>query len=326
MTADRALLKAALLAASILAAPCVALAQAWPAKPVRVVVPFPPGGGTDIGTRIVAQKLQDAFGQAFVIENKPGAAGIVGTEFTAKSPPDGYTFMMGNIGTHAINVSLYKKLAYDPVRDFAPVSMVADLPLLLLVHPSVPAKSVQELIALARSQPGKLNFSTSGAGGSMHVAAELFKSMAGVDMVHIPYKGGAPAVADLIAGQVPLSFATVLETIQFVKAGKLRALAVTNNRRSVALPELPTISEAGLPGYQSISWLALFAPAGTPKEIVNRVSAETVRILKISDVRERLLAQGAEPIGSTPEELATILAADTAKYAKVIRESGYKPE
>ena len=320
------MLKAILIALSLIAAAPVALAQTWPAKPVRIVVPFPPGGGTDIGTRIVAQKLQEAFSQSFVVENKPGAAGIVGTEYTAKSPPDGYTFMMGNIGTHAINVSLYKKLAYDPVKDFAPVSMVADLPLLLLVHPSVPANSVKELIALARSQPGKLNFSTSGAGGSMHVAAELFKSMAGVDMVHIPYKGGAPAVADLIAGQVPLSFATVLETIQFVKAGKVRALAVTNNRRSVALPELPTIAEAGLPGYQSISWLALFAPAGTPRDIVNRVSSETVRILKISDVKERLLGQGAEPIGSTPEELAATLAVDMAKYAKVIRESGYKPE
>jgi tripartite-type tricarboxylate transporter receptor subunit TctC len=320
------MLKSVLIAIALAASPHAALAQAWPAKPVRIVVPFPPGGGTDIGTRVLAQKLQEAWGQAVVVENKPGAAGIVGTELTAKSAPDGYTFMMGNIGTHAINVSLYKQLSYDPVKDFAPVSMVADLPLLLLVHPSVPAKSVQELIALARSQPGKLNFSSSGAGGSMHVAAELFKSMAGVDMVHIPYKGGAPAVADLISGQVPLSFATVLETIQFVKAGKVRALAVTNNRRSVALPDLPTISEAGLPGYQSISWLALFAPAGTPKEIVNKASAETVRILKLPDVRERLLAQGAEPIGSTPEQLAAILAQDIAKYARVIKESGYKPE
>ena len=319
------MLKPLLLAMALLAGPHLALAQ-WPAKPLRIVVPFPPGGGTDIGTRILAQKLQEAWGQAVVVENKPGAAGIVGTELTAKSAPDGYTLMMGNIGTHAINVSLYKQLSYDPVKDFAPVSMVADLPLLLLVHPSVPAKSVQELIQLARSQPGKLNFSSSGAGGSMHVAAELFKSMAGVDMVHIPYKGGAPAVADLISGQVPLSFATVLETIQFVKAGKVRALAVTNNRRSVALPDLPTISEAGLPGYQSISWLALFAPAGTPKEIVNKASAETVRILKLPDVRERLLAQGAEPIGSTPGELAAILAQDIAKYARVIKESGYKPE
>jgi tripartite-type tricarboxylate transporter receptor subunit TctC len=320
------MLKVLVCVLAVVAGMPAALAQAWPAKPVRIVVPFPPGGGTDIGTRIVAQKMQEAWGQAVVIENKPGAAGIVGTEFTARSAPDGYTFMMGNIGTHAINVSLYKQLSYDPVKDFAPVSMVADLPLLLLVHPSVPVKSVVELIALAKSQPGKLNFSTSGPGGSMHVAAELFKSMAGVDMVHIPYKGGAPAVADLISGQVPLSFATVLETIQFVKAGKVRALAVTNNRRSVALPDLPTISEAGLPGYQSISWLALFAPAATPRDIVNKVSAETVRILKLPDVRERLLAQGAEPIGSTPEQLAAILAADMAKYARVIRESGYKPE
>ena len=320
------MLKALLVAGALLAGSLPASAQPYPNRPLRIVVPFPPGGGTDIGTRIVAQKLQEAWGQAVIVENKPGAAGIVGTELTAKSAPDGYTFMMGNIGTHAINVSLYKKLAYDPVRDFAPVSMVADLPLLLLVHPSVPANSVKELIALAKSQPGKLNFSSSGAGGSMHVAAELFKSMTGVDMVHIPYKGGAPAVADLLSGQVALSFSTVLETIQHVKAGKVRALAVTNDHRSIALPDLPTIAEAGLPGYQSISWLALFAPAGTPKEIVNKVSAESVRILKLPDVKERLLAQGAEPIGSTPEQLAAILAADIAKYAKVIRESGYKPE
>ena len=320
------MLKALLVAGALLAGSLPAWAQPYPNRPLRIVVPFPPGGGTDIGTRIVAQKLQEAWGQAVIVENKPGAAGIVGTELTAKSAPDGYTFMMGNIGTHAINVSLYKKLAYDPVKDFAPVSMVADLPLLLLVHPSVPANSVKELIALAKSQPGKLNFSSSGAGGSMHVAAELFKSMTGVDMVHIPYKGGAPAVADLLSGQVALSFSTVLETIQHVKAGKVRALAVTNDHRSIALPDLPTIAEAGLPGYQSISWLALFAPAGAPKEIVNKVSAESVRILKLPDVKERLLAQGAEPIGSTPEQLAAILAADIAKYAKVIRESGYKPE
>ena len=320
------MLKALLVAGALLAGSLPASAQPYPNRPLRIVVPFPPGGGTDIGTRIVAQKLQEAWGQAVIVENKPGAAGIVGTELTAKSAPDGYTFMMGNIGTHAINVSLYKKLAYDPVKDFAPVSMVADLPLLLLVHPSVPANSVKELIALAKSQPGKLNFSSSGAGGSMHVAAELFKSMTGVDMVHIPYKGGAPAVADLLSGQVALSFSTVLETIQHVKAGKVRALAVTNDHRSIALPDLPTIAEAGLPGYQSISWLALFAPAGTPKEIVNKVSAESVRILKLPDVKERLLAQGAEPIGSTPEQLAAILAADIAKYSKVIRESGYKPE
>ncbi|MEI6720225.1 MAG: tripartite tricarboxylate transporter substrate binding protein [Betaproteobacteria bacterium] len=320
------MLKALLVAGALLAGSLPASAQPYPNRPLRIVVPFPPGGGTDIGTRIVAQKLQEAWGQAVIVENKPGAAGIVGTELTAKSAPDGYTFMMGNIGTHAINVSLYKKLAYDPVRDFAPVSMVADLPLLLLVHPSVPANSVKELIALAKSQPGKLNFSSSGAGGSMHVAAELFKSMTGVDMVHIPYKGGAPAVADLLSGQVALSFSTVLETIQHVKAGKVRALAVTNDHRSIALPDLPTIAEAGLPGYQSISWLALFAPAGTPKDIVNKLSAESVRILKLPDVKERLLAQGAEPIGSTPEQLAAILATDIAKYAKVIRESGYKPE
>ena len=320
------MLKALLVAGALLAGSLPASAQPYPNRPLRIVVPFPPGGGTDIGTRIVAQKLQEAWGQAVIVENKPGAAGIVGTELTAKSAPDGYTFMMGNIGTHAINVSLYKKLAYDPVRDFAPVSMVADLPLLLLVHPSVPANSVKELIALAKSQPGKLNFSSSGAGGSMHVAAELFKSMTGVDMVHIPYKGGAPAVADLLSGQVALSFSTVLETIQHVKAGKVRALAVTNDHRSIALPDLPTIAEAGLPGYQSISWLALFAPAGTPKEIVNKVSAESVRILKLPDMQEKLAALGATVSAAGPAEFSAFLQAEIRKWDGVARRANIRLE
>ena len=311
---------------ALAALPGLAFAQAYPARPVRIVVPFPPGGGTDIGTRIVAQKLSEAWGQPVVVENKGGAAGIVGTEFTAKSTPDGYTLMMGNIGTHAINVSLYRKLPYDPVRDFAPVSHVAGLPLFLLVHPSVPAASVRELITLLKARPGQYDYSSSGAGGSMHVAAELFKTMAGVRIVHIPYKGGGPAVADLLAGQVKISFATVLETLQHVKAGKLRALAVTSARRSLAAPDLPTVAEAGLPGYESISWLGLFAPAGTPRELVAKISADAVRVLHLADVKERLLAQGADPIGSTPEQFATVLARDIAKYAKVMKDSGTQPE
>ena len=303
-----------------------AFAQTYPTKPVRIVVPFPPGGGTDIGTRILAQKLSEAWGQSVVVENKGGAAGIVGSEFTAKAAPDGYTLMMGNIGTHAINVSLYKKLPYDPVRDFAPVSQVAGLPLFLLVHPSVPANSTTDLVALLKSKPGQFDYSSSGSGGSMHVAAELFKSMAGVRIVHIPYKGGGPAVADLIAGQVKISFATVLETLGHVKSGKVRALAVTSSRRSLAAPEYPTLAESGLAGYESTSWLALFAPAGTPREIVARVSADAARVMNTPEVRERFVAQGADPIGSTPEQLAAVLARDIAKYAKVMKDSGTQPE
>ena len=303
-----------------------AFAQAFPSKPVRIVVPFPPGGGTDIGTRILAQKLSEAWGQSVVVENKSGAAGIVGTEFTAKAAPDGYTLMMGNIGTHAINVSLYKKLPYDPVRDFVPVSHVAGLPLFLLIHPSVAANSTTDLVALLKSRPGQFDYSSSGSGGSMHVAAELFKSMAGVRIVHIPYKGGGPAVADLLAGQVKISFATVLETLGHVKSGKVRALAVTSSRRSLAAPEFPTIAESGLPGYESTSWLALFAPAGTPREIIARVSADAARVMNTPEVRERFVAQGADPIGSTSEQLAAVLSRDIAKYAKVMKDSGTQPE
>ena len=304
----------------------MAAAQSYPGKPVKIIVPFPPGGGTDIGTRIIAQKLSEAWGQPVLVENRAGAAGIVGTEATAKAIADGYTIMMGNIGTHAINVSLYKKLPYDPVKDFAPISHVAGLPLFVLVHPSVKANSVKELIALAKSQPGKLDYSSSGSGGSMHVAAELFKNMTGTHMVHIPYKGGGPAVADVLGGQVPVTFATVLETLPHVKSGRLRALAVTGAKRSLAWPDLPTVAEAGVPGYESISWLGLFAPAGTPKEIVSKISAEVVRIISLPEVREKLLTQGAEPIGSSPEQFAATLASDIAKYAKVMKASGVAPE
>ena len=301
-------------------------AQAWPSRPLRIVVPFPPGGGTDIGTRIVGQKLQEALGQPVVIENRAGAAGIVGTEFTAKAAPDGYTLMMGNIGTHAINQSPYAKLPYDPVKDFAPVSQVALLPMFLLVNPAVPAKSVKELIDLAKAKPGTINYSSSGAGGMPHVAAALFSSMAGIQMTHIPYKGGGPAVADLIGGQVQVSFATALESIGHVKSGKLRALAVSSAQRSAAMPELTTLAEAGLPGYESGSWISLFVPAGTPREIVARLSDEAVRIVKMPEVRDKLLQQGADPVGGTAAELAATQLADVAKYARVLREAGVKQE
>jgi tripartite-type tricarboxylate transporter receptor subunit TctC len=304
-----------------------AVAQpAYPAKAIRFIVPFPPGGGTDIGTRIIAQKLAERFNQQVLVDNRGGAAGIIGTELAAKSPPDGYTIMMGNIGTHAINPSLYSKLPYDPVRDFVPITQAAGLPLFALAHPSLPVRNAKDLIALAKSQPGNLNYSSSGAGGSMHVAAELFQSMAGVKLTHVPYKGGGPAVTDLIAGQVSLSFATVLETSQHVKGGRLRPLAVTSAGRSVAFPDIPTMAEAALPGYESISWLGVFAPAGTSRDIVTRLNTEIVRILGLPDVKERLLGQGAEPIANSAERFAAVQKADIAKYSKLMRESSVKVE
>lgn len=305
----------------------VAMAQsAYPSKAIRVIVPFPPGGGTDIGTRVIAQKLAERFNQQVLVDNRGGAAGIIGTELAAKAPPDGYTLMMGNIGTHAINPSLYSKLPYDPVRDFAPITQAAGLPLFVLTHPSLPVKSARDLIALAKVQPGNLNYSSSGAGGSMHVAAELFQSMANVKLTHVPYKGGGPAVTDLIAGQVSLSFATVLETSQHVRGGRLRALAVTSSGRSVAFPEIATVSEAALPGYESISWLGVFAPAGTSRDIVTRLNTEIVRILGMPDVKERLLGQGAEPIGNSAERFAVVQQADIAKYSKLMKAAGVKVE
>ena len=305
----------------------VAMAQsAYPSKAIRFIVPFPPGGGTDIGTRVIAQKLAERLNQQVLVDNRGGAAGIIGTELAAKAPPDGYTLMMGNIGTHAINPSLYSKLPYDPVRDFAPITQAAGLPLFVLTHPSLPVKSARDLIALAKVQPGNLNYSSSGAGGSMHVAAELFQSMANVKLTHVPYKGGGPAVTDLIAGQVSLSFATVLETSQHVRGGRLRALAVTSSGRSVAFPEVATVSEAALRGYESISWLGVFAPAGTSRDIVTRLNTEIVRILGMPDVKERLLGQGAEPIGNSAERFAVVQQADIAKYSKLMKAAGVKVE
>ena len=305
----------------------VAMAQsAYPSKAIRFIVPFPPGGGTDIGTRVIAQKLAERFNQQVLVDNRGGAAGIIGTELAAKAPPDGYTLMMGNIGTHAINPSLYSKLPYDPVRDFAPITQAAGLPLFVLTHPSLPVKSARDLIALAKAQPGNLNYSSSGAGGSMHAAAELFQSMANVKLTHVPYKGGGPAVTDLIAGQVSLSFATVLETSQHVRGGRLRALAVTSSGRSVAFPEVATVSEAALRGYESISWLGVFAPAGTSRDIVTRLNTEIVRILGMPDVKERLLGQGAEPIGNSAERFAVVQQADIAKYSKLMKAAGVKVE
>ena len=266
-----------------------ALAQgAFPARAVTMIVPFPPGGGTDTGARIVAQKLGARWGQTVVVENKGGAAGAIGADAVAKARPDGYTILMGNIGTQAINPSLYKKLPYDPATAFAPISLVAELPLAMMVNPAVPANSAKEFVALAKSQPGKLSYSSSGAGGAPHLAAEMFKEATGTFILHVPYRGGGPAISDLLAGHVQVSFMTVLEASGHVKAGKLRALAVTSSKRVGALPEVPTLAETVVPGFNSISWIGLLAPAATPKDVVEKISADVREVLAADDVKGKI--------------------------------------
>ena len=304
-----------------------AFAQApFPTHAVTMVVPFAPGGGTDIGARIVAQKLGQKWGQSVVIENRAGAAGMVGGDFVAKARPDGYTLMMGNIGTQAINPSLYPKMAYDPSTAFTAISLVAELPLVMLVNPDVPARTVKEFIAYAKSQPGKLSYSTSGAGSSMHLAAEMFKSGTGTSIAHVPYRGGGPAISDLIAGHVQLAFPTVLESIGHIKSGRLRALAVTGDKRVSALPDLPTMAEAALPGYNSISWIGLVAPAGTPREIVDKISSDVREVLAADDVKDKLTELGAIPAGDTPAQFQQLIANDRQRYQQVIRDKNISAE
>ena len=309
-----------LLALALMAIALGAQAQGFPNRPVTLVVPFPPGGGTDTGARIVAQKLGAKWGQTVVVENKGGAAGMIGADLVAKARPDGYTILMGNIGTQAINPSLYKKLPYDPDAAFAPISLVAELPLAMMVNPAVPAKTAKEFIALAKGRPGQLSYSSSGAGGAPHLAAEMFKEATGTFILHVPYRGGGPAIADLLAGHVQLSFMTVLEASGHIKAGKLRALAVTGARRVPAVPEVPTLAEAVLPGFDSISWIGLFAPAGTPKDIVDKISADVRELLASDEVKGKLIELGAVPAGNTPAQFQAMIDSDRKRYAQVIRD------
>jgi tripartite-type tricarboxylate transporter receptor subunit TctC len=297
-------------------------AQTYPSKAIRMVVPFPPGGTTDILARTIGQRMTEDWGQPVVIDNRPGAGGNIGTDLAAKAAPDGYTLLMGTISTHAINASLYKKLPFDPVRDFSPVSRVGTLPNILVVHPSVPVKSVKELIELAKSKPGDLNFASSGVGTSLHLSGELFNSMAGVKLVHIPYKGSSPALADLLGGQVKIMFDNVPSALPHVKAGKLKPLAVTSAKRTAVLPDVPTVSESGLPGFEVTSWFAIFAPAKTPKDIVAKLNGEVVKILKAGDVKEKLAQLGVDAAPTTPEELAAFAKAETEKWAKVVKATG----
>ena len=304
------------LAALLLAG--IAHAQTFPTRPVTLVVPFPPGGGTDTGARIVAQRLGTVWGQTVIVENKGGAAGMIGADLVAKAKPDGYTVLMGNIGTQAINPSLYKKMPYDADAAFAPVSLVAELPLAMMVNPGVPANTAKEFVALAKGQPGKLSYSSSGAGGAPHLAAEMFKSATGTFILHVPYRGGGPAVSDLIAGHVQLSFMTVLEASGHIKAGKLRALAVTSAQRVGALPDVPTVAETVVLGFNSISWIGVLAPAGTPKEIVEKFSADLRGVLADPEIKNKLVELGAVPGGTTPAQFAQLIANDRKRYAQII--------
>jgi tripartite-type tricarboxylate transporter receptor subunit TctC len=294
----------------------------YPTKPVRLVVPFPAGGTTDILARAVAQKLSEAWGQQVIVDNRPGAGGNIGSDLVAKSKPDGYTLLMGTVGTHAINPSLYKNMPYDHVKDFAPVILVAGVPNVLVVNASLPVHSVPELIAYAKANPGKLNFASSGNGTSIHLSGELFKAMTGVEMTHVPYKGSAPALTDLIGGQVQLMFDNLPSSLPFIKAGKLRALAVTSGARAAALPDLPTLAESGLPGFEASSWFGVLAPAGTPRDIVAKLNGAIAGWLASPEAKEKLLAQGAVAAGGTPDDFARHIAAETSKWAKVVKASG----
>jgi tripartite-type tricarboxylate transporter receptor subunit TctC len=313
-----------LIAASLIAAGADAQPVTYPTKPVRLVVPFPAGGTTDILARAAAQKLSEAWGQQVIVDNRPGAAGNIGSELVAKSAPDGYTLEMGTVGTHAINPSLYAKMPYDHIKDFVPIVLVAGVPNVLVVNPALPVNSVQELIAYAKANPGKVNFASSGSGTSIHLSGELFRTMSGVEITHIPYKGSAPALTDLMGGQVQIMFDNLPSSLPFIKAGRLRALAVTSATRAPALPDTPTMVEAGVPGFEASSWFGIVAPAGTPREIVNKVNAEIDRWLSSPEAKEKLAAQGAIAAGGTPEDFAKHIAAETAKWARVVKESGAK--
>jgi len=313
-----------LLAAAILGAPTAVSAQGYPTRPVKLVVPFPPGGPLDITGRLIAQKLSDAWGQSVVVENKPGAGGNIGADLVAKSAPDGYTILMGALSTHAVNPSLYAKMPYDAVKDFAPITLLATTPNVLVVNPSLPVNSVQDLVAYAKANPGKLSFGSGSNGSAGHLAGELFKVDTGTDIVHIPYKGGAPATQALLAGDVQFMFDNLANATPQVKAGKLKALAVTTAERSRLAPELPTMAEAGLPGFDISTWFGLLAPAGTPKDVIAKWNTEVTKILNSPDMRERLTALGAEAAPTTPEQFAAFIQREIPKYARIVKASGAK--
>jgi tripartite-type tricarboxylate transporter receptor subunit TctC len=319
--------KVALAAALLLfAGACCAQPESFPQKPVHFVVGFTPGGPSDILARALGQKLAEAWSQQVLIENRPGAGGNVAAEAVAKSAPDGYTWLLGNNSILATNQSLYRTLGYDPVKDFAPVALVAIQPNILVVNPQLPVHSVKELIAFAKTHPGKLNYASSGSGAAAHLAGELFKAMTGVDMVHVPYKGAQPALTDVIAGQAQLMFATSASAIPYIKAGRLRALAVTTARRSASVPELPTVSEAGVPGFEAITWHGVVVPSATPAALVERLNRDVVGVLSDPELRERLASLGAETAPGTPRDFADYIAREIPKWTQVVKDSGARAE
>ena len=302
-----------------------AFAQAFPARPVHVVVAFPPGGGTDIVARLLAPRLADAWGQQVIVDNRAGASGVIGTEFAARSAPDGHTLFLGTLGNLAVNQHLYPKMTVDPLRDFAPVTQVVAVHFVMAANPSVPARNVSELIALARSQPGKINYSSSGPGGAPHLAGELFKSMAHVDIVHVPYKGSAPSFQDLLGGQVSFTCDSLVQALPYIRDGRLRALAVLGAARTPLLPEVPTVAET-LPGYELTNWFGLVAPAATPRATVARIHADVAKLLRDPSIAEKLSGMGATAIGNEPEQFGAAMRADSEKWGKLIREAQIKAE
>jgi tripartite-type tricarboxylate transporter receptor subunit TctC len=318
-------LRLLIVGAALTATTAASLAQDYPARPIRLILGFAPGGSTDLVARVVGQKMAEAWAQQVVVDNRPGANGMIGADLVAKANPDGYSLLLSSIGPMAINASLYK-MPYDIVADFAPITYTGNVTNLLVVHPSVAAASVKELIALAKAQPGKLTFGSSGTGGAPHMAVELFKILAKVNVVHVPYKGGGPAMADLVGGQISGSFASMPSSIPFVRAGKLRALAVTAPKRSPAEPQVPTISEAGIPGFAVLDWQGLFTTGKTPPAIVNKLNAEVVRILALPDVVEKLAVAGVEIQTSTSREWGDFVKSEIAKWGKVVKEAGIKVE
>lgn len=318
-------MRSIIIAAALMAASAYALGQPYPAKTVRFIVPYAAGGGVDIVTRTLAQKLTEQVGQSFVVENRPGGNANIASEAVAKAAPDGYTLLMGS-PANAVNGSLYKKLPYDVLRDFAPVSLIGYGPLVLVVHPSVPARTVKELIALCKAQPGQLNYASGGNGTSQHLAGELLRVTTGIAVVHIPYKGAAPALVDLIGGQIAFMFNNTLEVLPYVKAARLRALAVASTRRSAVLPDLPTFAQAGYPGFEATVWWGVLAPAATPRDVVVKLNAEIVKAMNAPDIKEKFSALGAETTGSTPAQYAEFLKEEVTKWAGVIKASGIRAD
>ena len=317
---------ARLMAAAMACAAIGGWAQPYPAKPIRIIVPFPAGGTADIMARVVGQKMTETWGQQVLIDNRSGAGGNIAADLAARSAPDGYTLFLCTVGTHAVHQTLYEKLSFDPIKDFSAVAYIAGVPNVVVVHPSIPVTSVKELIGFIKARPGRINFGSSGTGSSVHMSGEMLKVMAGLDMTHIPYKGNPQAVTDLMAGQIELMITNMPSVIPYIQSGRLRALAVTTKARSPALPDLPTMEEAGLPGYESSAWFGLVSPAAVPRDIVSKLNAEVMRIVGLEDVKRNLASQGAYPLVMTPDEFGAFMKTETAKWAKIVKASGARAD